>query len=145
MKTALFPGSFDPYTKGHHDILSRALPLFDKIVIAIGYNINKTYTFPIEERIKRIRDTYKDYPNIEVVSYNGLTADLAHQYDAQYIIRGVRNTTDFEYERTIADANKEIGGIETILLYTRPEYSHISSSLVRELYHHGADITTYLP
>ena len=144
-KIALFPGSFDPYTIGHHDILMRALPLFDKIVIALGINRNKKPYFPIEERLSSLQERYEENPKIEIITYNTLTTDLAQTIGAQYIIRGVRNFSDYEYELTIADVNRKLTGIETILFFSKPELSHVSSSTVRELHSFGKNITEYLP
>ena len=145
MKRAIFPGSFDPYTIGHHDIVMRGLQVFDEIVIGIGHNYTKRETFPLEERLAAIQRIYSNEPRVRVEIYEGLTVDFALKHDAQFILRGVRSTLDFEYERNIAEANKQLSGIETILLYTRPEYAHISSTLVRDLHSHGKDIAAYLP
>lgn len=144
-KIALFPGSFDPYTIGHHDILMRALPLFDKVVIALGINRNKKPYFPIEERLSSLQKLYEGNPKIEIITYNTLTTDLAQTIGAQYIIRGVRNFSDYEYELTIADVNRKLTGIETVLFFSKPELSHVSSSIVRELHSFGKNITEYLP
>ena len=145
MKRAIFPGSFDPFTIGHHDIVMRALNLFDEIIIGIGHNYTKRETFPLSERLAAIQRIYDNEPRVRVEVYDGLTVDFAAQHKAQFILRGVRSTLDFEYERNIAEANKQLSGIETILLYTRPEYAHISSTLVRDLHSHGKDISQYLP
>ena len=145
MKKAIFPGSFDPYTIGHHDIVMRGLQVFDEIVIGIGHNYTKRETFPLDERLVAIQRIYSNEPRVRVEVYEGLTVDFALKHDAQFILRGVRSTLDFEYERNIAEANKQLSGIETILLYTRPEYPHISSTLVRDLHSHGKDIAAYLP
>ena len=145
MRIALFPGSFDPFTRGHQAIVERALPMFDKLVIAIGVNRAKKGWMPIEERLERLRALYADEPRVEVVTYETLTMDLAKEYGAKYILRGVRSVTDFEYERTIADANRKIGGLETIFLISDAETAHISSSLVRELASFGHDVTDLLP
>ena len=145
MKRAIFPGSFDPYTIGHHDIVIRGLQVFDEIVIGIGHNYTKRETFPLEERLVAIQRIYSNEPRVRVEIYEGLTVDFALKNHAQFILRGVRSTLDFEYERNIAEANKQLSGIETILLYTRPEYAHISSTLVRDLHSHGKDIAAYLP
>ena len=145
MKRAIFPGSFDPFTIGHHDIVMRALNLFDEIIIGIGRNYNKREVFPIADRLAAIQRVYDNEPRVRVEVYDGLTVDFAAQHKAQFILRGVRSTLDFEYERNIAEANKQLSGIETILLYTRPEYAHISSTLVRDLHSHGKDISQYLP
>ena len=145
MKRAIFPGSFDPYTIGHHDIVMRGLQVFDEIVIGIGHNYTKRETFPLDERLAAIQRIYSNEPRVRVEVYEGLTVDFALKNHAQFILRGVRSTLDFEYERNIAEANKQLSGIETILLYTRPEYAHISSTLVRDLHSHGKDIAAYLP
>ena len=145
MRIAIFPGSFDPFTIGHHDIVMRALNLFDEIIIGIGHNYTKRETFPLEERLAAIQRIYNNEPRVFVKVYEGLTVDFAAQHNAQFILRGVRSTIDFEYERNIAEANKQLSGIETVLLYTRPEYAHISSTLVRDLHSHKKDISQYLP
>ncbi len=145
MKRAIFPGSFDPFTIGHYDIVLRALQIFDEIIIGIGHNINKRNAFPLEERINAIQTAFNSEPRVKVMPYDGLTVDFATEQQAQFILRGVRSIQDFEYERNIAEANKQLSGIETILLYTRPEYAHISSTLLRDLHSHGKDISQYLP
>ena len=144
-RIALFPGSFDPFTRGHESIVRRALPLFDKFVIAIGVNADKRSFMSMEQRKVLIEDVFKDDPRIEVVSYTGLTVDVAREMGAKFIVRGVRLIQDFENEKHLAEVNRDISGIETILLYTLPEYSHISSSIVRELYRYGQDVSVYLP
>ena len=145
MKRAIFPGSFDPFTIGHHDIVLRGLQLFDEIIIGIGHNISKRDAFPLEERLAAIQSAFKSEPRVKVMAYDGLTVDFAAEQQAQFILRGVRSVQDFEYERNIAEANKQLSGIETVLLYTRPEYAHISSTLLRDLQSHGKDISPYLP
>lgn len=145
MKTAVFPGSFDPFTIGHYDIVKRGLNLFDKIIIAIGKNSTKREMIPVEERVEAIRKAFQNDERVEVCSYDCLTVDLAMEKGAQYLLRGIRCVQDFEYERNMAEANKEMAGVETVLLYTRPEYAHISSTLVRDLMNYGKDITSYLP
>lgn len=145
MRIAIFPGSFDPYTIGHADIVKRALPLFDKIIIAIGINTQKKNLMTVEERVSKIASYYADDDRIEVCSYSSLTVDLAAEKKADFIVRGVRSAADFEYERTIAEANRRIAGIETVILYASPEYEYISSSLVRELSAFGKDVSKYLP
>ena len=145
MKRAIFPGSFDPFTIGHHDIVLRGLQLFDEIIIGIGHNINKREAFPLEERINAIQSAFKGEPRVQVMAYDGLTIDFAAEQQAQFILRGVRSVQDFEYERNIAEANKQLSGIETVLFYTRPEFAHISSTLLRDLHSHGKDISPYLP
>ena len=144
-RIVLFPGSFDPFTKGHQAIVNRALPMFDKLVIAIGINRAKQGWMTVDERRERIAKLYANEPRVEVVVYETLTMDLALQYNARYILRGVRSVTDFEYERTIADANRRIAGLETIFLISEAETSHISSSLVRELASFGKDVSDLLP
>ena len=145
MKRAIFPGSFDPFTLGHYDLVKRGLALFDEIVIGIGRNSTKKDTFPIREREEAIRKIFKDEPRIKVAIYDCLTVDFAKQYDAQFILRGIRFVEDFEYERNMAEANKQLANIETVILYTRPEYAHISSTLVRDLYAYGKDVSAFLP
>ena len=145
MTTAIFPGSFDPFTIGHYDIVKRGLALFDHIIIGIGHNSKKQSSFPLGQRIKDIQQVFANEPRVKVTAYEGLTIDFAATHHAQCILRGVRSVQDFEYERNIAEANKQLCGIETVLLYTKPEYAHISSSLVRELYSYNRDITPYLP
>ena len=143
--TGIFTGSFDPYTIGHDDILRRALPLFDRIVIGIGVNERKSYMQCAEERMKTIKAIYADEPKVEVKTYSDLTIDFARRENARYIIKGVRSVKDFEYERDQADINRELSGIETLLLYADPRYSAVSSSMVRELIHFGQDVSSYLP
>ncbi len=145
MKIAIFPGSFDPFTIGHADIVQRALPLFDKVIIAVGENITKTPLFPLKERLQQIEKAFANEPKVTVEAYKGLTADFARERGAAYILRGVRCVADFEYERNMAEANKALTGMETILLYTSPQYAYISSTLVRDLQKHGKDITAFLP
>lgn len=146
MKTALFPGSFDPFTRGHQSIVDRTVAsIADRVVIAIGVNYNKKNMYTLEERIAAIKQVYKDNPNVEVVSYQGLTTDFAQQIGADFIVRGVRSVKDFEFERDIAEVNRRLSGIETILLFTEPDLSHISSTIVRELKSYNKDISDYLP
>ena len=143
--TGIFTGSFDPYTIGHDDILRRALPLFDHIVIGIGVNERKSYMQSAEERMKTIKAIYADEPKVEVKTYNDLTIDFARRENASYIIKGVRSVKDFDYERDQADINRQLSGIETLLLYADPRYSAVSSSMVRELIHFGQDVSRFLP
>ena len=143
--TGIFTGSFDPYTVGHDDILRRALPLFDRIVIGIGVNERKSYMQSAEERMKTIKAIYADEPKVEVKTYNDLTIDFARRENASYIIKGVRSVKDFEYERDQADINRQLSGVETLLLYADPRYSAVSSSMVRELIHFGQDVSRFLP
>ena len=144
-KIAIFPGSFDPFTIGHASIVERGLPLFDEIVIGVGFNASKRSLFSPEERVEAIRSFYADEPRIRVVAYNDLTIDLARREDANYILRGLRSVKDFEYERDIANINNRLAGVETVLLFTEPQFSDISSSVVRELIAFGKDVTDFLP
>ena len=145
MKTAIFPGSFDPFTVGHSCIVERALPLFDCIVIGVGVNENKRSLYTPEQRVEAIRRIYAQEPRVKVVAYDDLTIDLARREEARFILRGLRSVKDFEYERDIAAMNQNLGGIETVLLFTDPQVAHISSSVVRELIAFGKDVSTYLP
>ena len=144
-RIALFPGSFDPFTIGHQSLVKRGLALADRIIIAIGINENKQSSFPLEERLKVIRSLFQDDPRIEVLTYHTLTTDLAEKTGAQFILRGIRSVIDFEYEKTIADINRTLTGIETVFLLAEPQYAHISSSAVRELLHFGKDVSAFLP
>lgn len=145
MRTAIFPGTFDPFTLGHEALVRRALSIVDELYIAIGVNTEKRTMHTLEERMNRIVGLYKDDPRIHVVSYEGLTTDFAQSIGAKLIVRGVRNAIDFEYERNIADINRMLTGIETVLLISEPQFAAISSSMVRELAHFGKDISPYLP
>lgn len=147
MKTGVFVGSFDPFTVGHDSIVTRALPLFDRLVIGVvGDQVHKPDMPSAEERMKAIKELYKDEPAIEVKPYYGLAVDFAKAEGAHYIIKGVRSVKDFEYEREQADINRQIsGGIETLLLFAEPELASVSSSMVRELKHFGVDVSPYLP
>jgi len=145
MRLALFPGSFDPFTLGHADIVGRALKLFDEIVVAVGCNEQKQGWQPVEERVAAIRKLYKDEPRIRVESYTGLTVDFAKAQGAAAIVRGVRTMADFEYEMQMADVNRRLTGIETLLLPASPELASLSSTVVRELAHFGRDISPFLP
>lgn len=144
-KIAIFPGSFDPFTIGHASIVERGLPLFDEIVIGVGFNANKRSLLSPEERVEAIRNLYTNEPRIRVVAYNDLTIDLARREGANYILRGLRSVKDFEYERDIANINNRLAGVETVLLFTEPQFSDISSSVVRELIAFGKDVTDFLP
>lgn len=145
-KIALFPGSFDPITKGHKSIVERALPMFDKIVVAVGTNTAKNSVFPLEKRIEWIEKTFAQYDNVEVVTFNSLTVDFCREIGAKYILRGLRNSTDFQYERNIARINQELAEeIETIFLMTKPDDAAISSSLVREILSFGRDVSQFIP
>ena len=145
MKVAIFPGTFDPFTIGHAALVRSVLQLVDTLYISVGINDAKHTMFTADERVERIKALYKDEPRIRVMKYEGLTTDFAHSIGAQFIIRGVRNTVDFEYERGIADVNRMLTGIDTLLLISEPEYAAVSSSVVRELARFGKDISPYLP
>lgn len=146
LRTGIFVGSFNPFTIGHDSIVKRALPLFDRLVIGVvGDNVHKPDIPSVEERMKAISDLYTSEPRIEVKPYHGLAMDFAKEEGAQYIIKGVRTVSDFEYEQWQADFNRKLGGIETILLYTEPELASVSSSAIRELAHFGVDVSNYLP
>ena len=145
MKIAIFPGTFDPFTIGHYSIVKRALTFMDEIIIGIGVNENKNTFFPVDKRVEMIRDLYKDDNRVKVEAYSELTVDFASRAGAEFIIRGIRTVRDFEYEETIADINRKLSGIETILLFTEPEFSSISSTIVRELLNFGRDVSDFLP
>ena len=144
-RKAIFAGTFDPYTRGHHSIVARALAMFDKVIIAIGHNSEKSTLLATEERVEAIRRLYAGEPRIEVVAYEGLTAEFARQQQASCLLRGVRSVKDFEYERDLADINREISGIETVIMVSEPQYAAISSSVVRELMRYGKDVSKFLP
>ena len=145
-KIAIFPGSFSPFTLGHRSVVDRALPLFDKIVIAIGINSKKNEYFSIEEREQWINEIYKKNSKIEVQFYEGLTVDFCEKVGARYIIRGLRDSHDFKYEKNIAQTNKKLNDrIETIFIITPPEISHISSTIVRDIIKNGGDVSQFLP
>lgn len=145
-RIALFPGSFDPFTKGHKNIVERTLQsVADTVIIAIGNNCEKKCMQTVEERVESIQRVFKGNEKVRVMAYEGLTIDFAKSVNADFIVRGVRSIKDFEYEREIADVNRKLSGIETILLYTEPEYASISSSIVRELKSYGKDVSQFLP
>ena len=145
MKIAVFPGSFDPITLGHYDIIKRGVGLFDKVIIAIGVNAEKKYMFPLEERRHFIEESFKDEPKVEVITYEGLTIDLCKKIGAQFILRGLRNPADFEFEKAIAHTNRELSQIETVFLLTAAKTSYISSSIVRDVLRNGGDYTILVP
>ena len=145
MRKAIFPGSFDPITLGHLDIINRGLPLFDQIVIAIGINADKKYMFPLEKRVQFIEETFKNEPKIIVTTYSGLTTDYCEEIRADFILRGLRNPADFEFEKAIAQTNRKLSGIDTVFLLTSAETSFISSSIVRDVQRNGGDISGLVP
>ena len=145
-KTALFPGSFDPFTLGHEDIVRRALPLFDGLYIGIGENQDKRYQYTLEERMAMVQALYADEPKIHVVSYSGLTVHFAHTLGVQFLLRGIRNPSDFEFEKSIAQANRQmVPDLDTVFLLTTARYAYISSSIVRDVIRHGGDASVFLP
>lgn len=145
-KTAIFPGSFSPFTLGHKSVVDRSLPLFDKIIIAIGINSEKDEYFSIEERENWINNIYKNNPKIKTEKYEGLTVDFCGRVNAKYIIRGLRDSHDFKYERNIAQTNKNLNPeIETVFMMTPPEISHISSTIIRDVIKNGGDVNQFLP
>ena len=144
-RIALFPGTFDPFTLGHQSLVKRVLTCADAVVIAIGINEKKQTYYTLEQRVSAIRALYAEEPRVKVITYSGLTVDVAQQEQASFILRGVRSVIDFEYEKAIADVNRQLTGIDTLLLFTEPAYAHISSSVVRELLHFGKDVSAFLP
>ena len=144
-RIALYAGSFDPFTRGHADIVSRGLDLFDEVIVAIGTNEAKRNLYTAEQRQQQISCYYADQPRVRIVVYTGLTVTLAQELSAHVLLRGVRSSTDMEYERTLADLNRHIADMETVLLPASQRLTHISSSVVRELLHYGADVSAFLP
>ncbi|MEO9804628.1 MAG: pantetheine-phosphate adenylyltransferase [Reichenbachiella sp.] len=145
-KIALFPGSFDPFTKGHEDIVRRSLKLFDEVIIAIGYNSAKSRYFEADYMVDRIKSAFLPEDRMSVMVYNELTADLAQKTGASYLVRGLRNTTDFEYENSISQVNRYLNDhLETVFLITAPEYAHISSTIIREVHKYDGDISPFIP
>lgn len=144
-KTAIFPGSFDPFTKGHEYIIRRAIDLFDKIIIGVGYNATKKSFFPLEKRLDWIEQIFADEPKVSVASYKGLTIDFAKEHNANYILRGLRTSSDFEYERAIAQMNKTLSnGLESVFLLTTPELTPVTSTIVRDIIRHGGDASMFI-
>lgn len=146
-KIAVFPGSFDPFTMGHHDIVLRSLNLFDEVIIGVGYNsTKKNRYFDIDLMVSKIEGVYTDDDRVKVIVYNELTSTLAKNYNAQFLIRGLRNTTDFEYENTISQMNRYLNPeLETVFLITSPQYAAISSTVIREVHRYGGDVSEFLP
>jgi pantetheine-phosphate adenylyltransferase len=146
MKTAIFPGSFDPFTIGHESIVRRAIPMFDKIIIMIGFNANKKSFFPLEKRLKWINQVFQNEKKVEVRVHEGLTVDFCKEVGAQYILRGLRTSSDFEYERAIAQVNKKMHPeIETVFLLTLPEHTPVNATIIRDIVFHGGDASMFLP
>ena len=146
-RIALFPGSFDPFTKGHEDIVLRGLSLFDEIIVAIGYNSTKSKRyFEIELMVEKIGETFSKYDNIRVLTFAELTAEFAKKHDARYLLRGLRNTTDFEYENSISQVNRHLNAnLESVFLITSPQLASISSSIIREVHRYKGDVSAFLP
>jgi pantetheine-phosphate adenylyltransferase len=145
-RTAVFPGSFDPITRGHESLVRRAIPLFDKIIIAIGVNSDKKHYFTLEQRLKWIKETFKDCKNVSVDSYSGLTVDYCNKVKAGFILRGLRTSADFEFERSIGQVNRKIHpDIETVFLLSDPEYASLNSSIVREIILYKGDVSDFVP
>ncbi|RAJ13463.1 pantetheine-phosphate adenylyltransferase [Olleya aquimaris] len=145
MRRALFPGSFDPITLGHYDIIQRGVKLFDEVIVAIGINSEKKYMFSLEERQRFLEDAFKDEPKVKVVTYQGLTIDFCKEVNAEFILRGLRNPADFEFEKAIAHTNRKLSKIETVFLLTAAKTSFISSSIVRDVIRNNGDYTVLVP
>ena len=144
-RIALFPGSFDPFTIGHESIVRRSLHLFDQIIIAIGINSDKHCLFSLEQRMNFIRTVFEDDKQVSVATYDGLTADFAKEIGATHLLRGLRTSADFEFERSIAQVNRQMTGIDTIFLLTKPEHTPVNSSIVRDILRHGGDVSQFIP
>ncbi|MEG9328003.1 pantetheine-phosphate adenylyltransferase [Salinimicrobium catena] len=145
MKKAVFPGSFDPVTLGHVDIIERGLPLFDEIILAIGVNADKKYMFSLEDRVRFLEETFKDEPKIKVMTYTGMTVDFCKEQNADFILRGLRSSTDFDFEKVIGQTNFKISGIETLFFITSSGKSHISSTVVRDVIRNNGDYNFMVP
>jgi len=145
MKRALFPGSFDPITLGHHDIILRGIKLFDEVIVAVGINAEKKYMFTLDQRLKFIQDAFKGEPKVKVVTYEGLTVDFCKTVNAQFILRGLRNPADFEFEKAIAHTNRKLSEIETVFLLTAARTSYISSSIVRDVIRNNGNYSVLVP
>ncbi|WP_181305309.1 pantetheine-phosphate adenylyltransferase [Rufibacter sp. XAAS-G3-1] len=145
-RIAIFPGSFDPFTNGHYDVVQRGCALFDHIIIALGNNSSKNRYFPVQDMVEIIEGVFKDNPKVRVQAYKGLTADFAKEVDARFLLRGLRNTTDFEYENTIAQANRHVNPeLETVFLITSPSLAAINSSIIREIHRFGGNVQDFIP
>ncbi len=144
IRRAIFPGTFDPFTIGHESLVKRGLEIVDEIIIAIGVNEQKQTYFPLEKRLEAIENLYKSNDKVCVMAYDSLTVDFAQSVGAGFIMRGIRTVNDFEYEKSIADVNRKLSGIETFILFTEPEHTHISSSIVRDLLKYGKDISLFV-
>ena len=145
MKKAIFPGSFDPITNGHYEIIKRGVSLFDEVIVAIGVNAEKKYMFSLEDRKRFIEESFKDEPKVKVITYSGLTIDMSKKENAEFILRGLRNPADFEFEKAIAHTNRVMSKIETVFLLTAARTSFISSSIVRDVLRNGGDISQLVP
>jgi pantetheine-phosphate adenylyltransferase len=145
MRKAVFPGSFDPITLGHVDIIERALPLFDEIIVAIGINAEKKYMWTLDERKSFLEQTFAHQPKIRIETYSGLTANFCKEQEAGYILRGLRNSLDFSYEKSIAQSNAKLTGVESVFIISSPGTSHISSTVVRDIARHGGDFSGFVP
>ncbi len=145
-KRAVFPGSFDPFTRGHENVILRALPLFDEIIIAIGINAEKKALFQVDQRLQWIKQVFAEYPQVKVESFTGLTVDFCKQVNASYILRGLRTSADFEFERSIGQINKQMySDIETVFFLTLPQYTALTSSIVRDIIRNGGDASAFVP
>lgn len=144
-QVAIFPGSFDPFTIGHENVIIRGLELFDEIIVAVGYNSNKSDFFPVDQRVSWIQSVFELEPRVEVKKYEGLTVEFAKEVKATHILRGIRTSADFEYERAIAQVNKAMTGIDSVFLLTTPEHTPVNSSIVRDIIKHGGDASQFLP
>lgn len=145
MKRAIFPGSFDPFTVGHESIVLRGLEIFDEIVVAVGVNADKRCMFSVSQRVDFIKAVFADRPEVKVETYEGLTVDFAKKVACTHILRGLRTSADFEFERAIAQVNKQMAGIDTVFLLTTPEHTPINSTIVRDILRHGGDASLFLP
>ncbi len=144
-RIAIFPGSFDPFTVGHENVVLRGMELFDEIIIAIGYNSNKSGFYPVEKRKEWIKEVFRQFPQVRIEKYEGLTVDFAKQQGATHILRGLRTSADFEFERAIAQINKSMSGVDTVFILTTPEHTPVNSSIVRDIIKHGGDASKFIP